>query len=50
MIKITHNKKIHRKIREYIFVLILCILNIIYFIEYGNYNIIRPSQIPKQLI
>lgn len=50
MINITHNKKIHRKTIEYIFVLTLCILNIIYFMEYGNYNILRPSQIPKHLI
>lgn len=50
MINITHNKKIHRKIIEYIFVSILCILNIIYFMEYGNYNIISPSQIPKQML
>lgn len=50
MINIIHNKKIHRKIIEYTFTLILCILNIIYFIEHGSYNIIRPSQIPKHLI
>lgn len=50
MINIIHNKKIHRKIIEYIFALILCILNIIYFIEHGSYNILPPSQIPKHLI